>query len=534
MTPPADVHPPSLLDYVRPVLARWWIVAIVVVVATAGTYFYYESQPKVFKASTRLYTALDSAIPDADGGTSTQVDPQDAANAAALITSRATAAAVVPKLKFRTTVDSVVGSLAATTTEATTFITITATRSTGTEAAELANAAARYYIDSRSTAARVQLERYEKQQREQLRNIPRTRETLDSRTALATALRQTRLRLELPQGVTTQLDPAVVPGVPESPKPKRNALFGFVLSLLVAIGLAFALERFDRRLKRVEDAERAYGLPLLAVLPQVKTPAMLDAEGKAQVSSQFVEAFHLLRTSLQLASLDRPLRRILVTSAVPGEGKSTVARNLAISYREFGRSVTVVDADLRQPTMGPLFGVDSKVGLTTVLTGEATLEDAVLDIEVGLEGLQTLAAMAAVTATDGAPDPQAANVSGTTVDRRAGLGLLLSGGRTANPHAVLASASTAALLDRLQEQSDVVIIDSPPVLAVSDALALASDVDAVVVVTRLGLSTWEEASRAVDTLNRVPHIRIAGIVVNDLSGSGRSGYGYGEGYGTSD
>ncbi|MCW3010561.1 MAG: capsular biosynthesis protein, partial [Solirubrobacterales bacterium] len=240
-----------------------------------------------------------------------------------------------------------------------------------------------------------------------------------------------------------------------------------------------------------------------------------------------LEAFRQLRTNVQLGSLERPVRRILVTSAVPGEGKSTVARNLAIAYREFGRSVIVVDGDLRKPTQDTLFGVTSEFGLTTVLTGESRLADALIDVSVDAKGLETLARIEAATASAVGTGSVALQQDGI-----GGIGVLLSGGRTANPQAVLAAGATSALLEQLQEQADVVIIDSPPVLAVSDALSLARDADAVVIVARMGLSTRDGGARARDALERVPNVRLAGVVVNDLSGLDNTRYGYGKGYGS--
>jgi succinoglycan biosynthesis transport protein ExoP len=524
MNSPDTERPLSLLDYVRPVLSRWWIVLIVVIVSTAGTYVYYDRQPKVFKATTRIFTNSEAAIPGTN--TDSQETGREAQNAATLLTSRSTATVVARKLSFRASPQAIAGSLTAVTTEGTDFITITATRGTGAQAAELANTVAEQFIASRSAAARRSLEQYLAQLQDQIVRLPRKAENAAERTGVASKIRQVKLQLALPQGNASQLDPALVPGFPESPRPKRNALFAFALSLLVAIGLAFGLERFDRRLKRVEEIEDVYGLPLLSVLPHSSAPEKFGSDGGAEMAPEFIEAFRQLRTNVQLGSLERPVRRILVTSAVPGEGKSTVARNLAIAYREFGRSVIVVDADLRRPSQGRMFGLDSDRGLTSVLTGELRLDEALLDAAVDTKGLETLARIEAATATAVGARPVAVDDSAIR-----GIGVLLSGGRSANPQAVLAAGSTAALLEQLEEQADVVIIDSPPLLAVSDALALARDADAIILVARMGLSTRDGAARAREALDRVPNVRLAGVVVNDTSGLDDTRYGYADGYG---
>ncbi|MCW3011333.1 MAG: hypothetical protein JWO90_1737, partial [Solirubrobacterales bacterium] len=175
-------------DYIRPVLSRWWIVVLVVAIATGGTYAYYERQPKVFKASTRIYTNLDSAIPNASEA-STDVLAASTQNAATLLTSRSTAASVLPKLSFRTTSGDIASSLSAVTAEGSSFITITATRPQAAQAAELANVVAQQYIDSRSTAARRNLERYVSQLQDQIKRLPRTVPNATERASIAASIR---------------------------------------------------------------------------------------------------------------------------------------------------------------------------------------------------------------------------------------------------------------------------------------------------------------------------------------------------------
>ncbi|WP_372790231.1 P-loop NTPase [Paraconexibacter sp.] len=511
-----------MLDYVRPVLSRWWIVVTVVAVVTVGTYVYYDGQTPVYKTSTRIFTSIDPSTLQ-----STNVPPGlltlDTANAAAVLTSQRSARAIVPKLSYRTTAGELSANLTATVEDNSSFITITATRPNAAQAAELANVVAQQFIESRSASAQQKLTRYLEQLRRQIEALPVRESNATERASLASAIRAAKLQLALPLTSVVQVDAAPVPGVPLSPRPKRNAVFAFVLALLVAIALAYGLERFDRRVKRVEDAEDAYGLPLLAVLPHAKVPACFGDEGAVAVAPEFVEAFRQMRTNVQLGSLERPVRRILVTSAVPGEGKSLVARNLAVAYREFGRSVIVVDADLRKPTQDKLFGVSSDLGLSSILTGERRLSEVMIDVPVDTKSIETLAQIEAATAV-------AVGGRGAITDENTrGIGLILAGGRTANPQAVLASGAMGALLEQLQEQADVLIIDSPPVLAVSDALSLARDADAVILVSRIGLTTRDGGARAKETLNRVPDVRLAGIVVNDLSTLG-SRYGYDYGY----
>jgi len=497
------------MDYVRPVLSRWWLVLIVVAIATAGTYVYYDGKPKVFATSTQLYAEPASNTDLILGGGTTYYDPRSNQNQASLLSSGVFTSRVAKKLGRPV---GEVGGVSATASEDTDFITITATRGSGREAADIANAYAQAYIEIRSERSKKALEDGLEKSQAQLDRLPPRAANATERATLAANVRRIRLALELPGAQLTQLNPAPVPATPLSPKPKKNASFAFVLSLLAAVILAFSLERFDRRLKRVEDAEAMYGASVLSVIPHAKDPAVLEIAG-VTISHDFHEAFRQLRTNVQLASLERPLQRILVTSAVPGEGKSTVARNLAIAFREFGKSVVVVDADLRRPSQEELFGLPPGPGLTAVLTGDVPLSQALVHVPVSSAGLDDLARIEAAAGED-------------TVVEDVGLALLSAGGTPANPQAILAARRTDEVIAQLGERFDVVIIDTPPVGVVADALALVADSDAVVLVSRLGVSTSDAAKRARAAIDRVPDANVVGVVVNDLT----TGFGTGNAY----
>lgn len=251
------------------------------------------------------------------------------------------------------------------------------------------------------------------------------------------------------------------------------------------------------------------------------------------MSPDIKESIHQLRANLRLSSPDRPPRKILVTSGLPGEGKSTVVRNLAIVFREWGQRVAVVDADLRNPNLGRLFGVQPERGLTDVLTGDCTLHDAMTIVPVEALGLGMLERIHA-HAPDASPGRggriaiQGEDATPTT------LTLIGPGPRPASPPAVLSAAATQHAFDEILQSHDIVLIDSPPLLAVSDTMALLSEVDAVVLVSRLTVTTKDSARRTTELIARVPGVRVAGLVVNDLSklAGVEYGYGYGGTYGS--
>jgi Mrp family chromosome partitioning ATPase len=321
------------------------------------------------------------------------------------------------------------------------------------------------------------------------------------------------------------VEPAAIPAAPSSPKPLRNALFALLISLVGSIALAYGLERFNRRLKTPDEMESAYGRSLLSVLPHTDEPVPFH-NGAPALGHDFREPFRILRTNIELESLDAPPRTIVVSSAMPGEGKSTVVRNLALAFREAGRSVAIVDLDLRNPKLSELFRTAKRIGITEVLRRDVELEEAAVQIDIGVAAFDELfrARLA------GEPPPNGANGRNGHAPH-AEITLFSSGARPANAPAVLASERLVEVLDELRQRYDVVLIDSAPVLAVTDTVPLLRYADAALFVGRLEVTTRDTARRLTEFLERVPDLNLLGIVANDLSRLEASGYGYGYGYG---
>ena len=201
------------------------------------------------------------------------------------------------------------------------------------------------------------------------------------------------------------------------------------------------------------------------------------------------EAFRVLRTNLQFMGLDKPLKSILVTSATPGEGKSTVSSNLAVAFAQTGAKVCLVDADLRRPMVAKLFGIDNWAGLTSALIGQA-----------GIDG--------SLRTTD---------VQGLTV--------LTSGPIPPNPSELLGSGRMSRLLEELEQRFDMVLVDTPPVLAVTDAAVLAPKAGGVLLVTRAGQVARQQVVRAKEALEAVK-ANVLGVVLDGVQTEGRDGYYY--------
>lgn len=292
------------------------------------------------------------------------------------------------------------------------------------------------------------------------------------------------------------VDRARPPVAPFRPNRTLNTLLGLVLGLVLGVGAAFFLDYLDNTLASPQEVESIARLPNLAVVPRHgaapegrpralrREPAaapdvdlVADRDRNAAVS----EAYRELRTSILLANAGKPPRRIMVTSALPEEGKSATAMNLAVVLAQLGRRVLLVDTDLRRPRLHRAFGIDNGRGISGVLSG--------LD-----------------------PDPIAA-IAATGIER---LDLLPSGPVPPNPSELLNGPAFLEVTARFLEAGyDHILFDSPPVLAVADPIIIASTVDAAILVVRAG-RTPRESLRAAGEKFKQAGIRLSGVVLNDL------------------
>jgi polysaccharide biosynthesis transport protein len=293
-----------------------------------------------------------------------------------------------------------------------------------------------------------------------------------------------------------QVDIARTPGSPAEPNIPRNLGFGFVLGLTSGIGLAFLLEGIDNTVRTPEQAQAISGLPSLGMIPlgsrasaETSKRGLMVAAGKEPVElvtqsrpqSQMAESYRALRTSLLLTSVGAPPKTILITSALPREGKTTTSINTAVVLAQKGTRVLLIDADLRRPSIHKTLGLGPRLGLSNVLTGGATLQQATIRSSV-LPNLYILPA--------GTPPP--------------------------NPSELMASAQMIDLLAELRDHYDHVIVDTPPTLSVTDAVVLSTRADAVVLVIRSAQTTKPALRRSRDILAQV-NARVAGVLLNAVN-----------------
>jgi Mrp family chromosome partitioning ATPase/capsular polysaccharide biosynthesis protein len=316
-----------------------------------------------------------------------------------------------------------------------------------------------------------------------------------------------------------------------APRPKRAALIGIGLGILLAIALVFVAEALDNRVRNPALVEEALGVPLITRIPPYTARSgrksslpglsMLGDHGGAQA-----EAFRSLRTSIAFIGLRRNLRTVVVTSARPGEGKTLTVANLGIAFARSGRDVIIVDLDARKPALGGLFGAGAEPGVTDVVLGELSLEKALRPMSVGgtMLDVKTRVSNYRVRGRQTEPDPAAA------LPDVAGRFQLLPFGtyRPPDPGAFVSSEALQSLLVELRDLPDLVIIDSPPLLAVGDALELSTEADGVLAVVRATKATRNDLAEMRRLLASSPAPTL-GFVLTDSGGAEGYGYGYGSG-----
>ena len=285
--------------------------------------------------------------------------------------------------------------------------------------------------------------------------------------------------------VLTVVEPAVPPTVPVAPLPLLNTLLAATLGLLAVAGIAFVTEQLDDSIKDADEAREVTSLGNLGTIAQMKTD-----RGRKEIyrmvtllypRSSIAEAYRALRVNVEFASVDEPLHTLLVTSAAPGEGKTTTASNLAVAFAQAGRRVLLVDADLRWPGVQKYFDLANERGLTTLLRGEETEVDAVAQ-----------------------PSEQA------------NLRVLTTGPLPPNPAEQLGSQRMQVVLGLLRKSADLVIFDSPPLQAVADAAVVSAFSDATLLVIDAGHSRRRHVKMATATLVRAG-ARVLGVVLNRVT-----------------
>lgn len=299
-----------------------------------------------------------------------------------------------------------------------------------------------------------------------------------------------QLRLSEAQSVSSvvQVEPATPNLIPVSPKVLQNTLLAAVVGSLLAAGLLVAREALDDTIKTPEDISRKFHLPVLGVInhhaPETDSPVTVT-----DPRSPTAEAYRTLRTNVSFTSVDRPLQTLLITSAEPGEGKSTTVSNLGVVLAQNGKQVIIADCDMRHPRIHAYFGLANRLGLSTLFAQTPEI----------LKGTR-----------------QPTQVDNLTV--------VTTGSLPPNPAELMGSQKMQSILEAMRQNADVILIDTPPILAVTDAAVLAQSVDGVLLVVRPGKTRISALRQTLEQLRQV-NAHVLGVVLNNVVTTGSS-YGY--------
>lgn len=459
----------ELADYLR-IARRHWLGIVIIVAAVVGLAgIFTATQSKVYAASASGFVSTGASRDPALNSVNDSLAKSRAVSYVTLAKSRATAEAVIDDLGLDDSPSSLVSDITVEQPADTVLLEVTARAGAPLQAQELADAWVAALAD--------QVQAIEDPQGREREGTPRV----------------------------MPVESAELPTAPIAPDPVRNLALGAALGLLLAFGYAILRNTLDKRLRTPEDIESRFGVSVVGTVPVAQVlkrgageaaALAVDQAATNQSSGPSSEAFRKLRTNLMFMNVDNPPRVVVVTSPLPGDGKSTVAANLAAAIESSGEQVVLVDGDLRRPTVATEFELAEGVGLTDVLAHRIPLEEA----------LQTSAA-------------------------HPGLKVLAAGSVPPNPSELLGSKAMRQLLQKLSADA-LVLVDAPPLLPVTDAAVLAANADGAFVVVSSGKTQDAQLDAALQSLAAV-EAKPLGVILNRLSKrEAGSGY-YGDYYGYS-
>jgi capsular exopolysaccharide family len=501
-----------------------------VVFGAGSAYLVSQSLPKTYDATVTLIVgqSLQAVSPDINGLLASQRLSQTYAD---LVTTGPLLSRVIVREGLSLTMEDLRKLVKANVALNSTLVTITATNGDAAKAASIANSVAeeliaaspaisgrsseiQQFLDRDLLAAQSQIEETQAEVQRLVGVTDRTPEQnaqLEVLQGRLVSLRQTYATLlgfssSSGSSLLTVVDPAVAPLEPASPRVLLNTLLAGIVGLLLALGLIFLREYLDDTLKSPDDVEASTGLPTLGTIIRMKgdkgRKAMYRLAAILYPRSPAAEGYRTLRTNIEFAGVDSPAHTILITSAIPGEGKTTTAANLAAVFAQTGHATLLLDADLRKPGIHKMFDLQNTAGLTTMFRSD---------------------------------DVQLRDVVQATEQQH--LSVMTTGPLPPNPAELLRSSRMRAILERLAGSVEFVVIDSPPLQAVTDAAILSSLVDGTVLVVDAGRTRRGAVQSGHEALTKVGG-RILGVTLNRMSEAMSNDYyyyyDYSGGYGTKD
>lgn len=447
----------ELREFLAALRVAWWLPLAGLVVGGGAALAVSLLQTPLYTSSTQLFVSTRDSASTSDAFQGSQFSQERVTSYARLIAGKDLAARVVDRLHLGESADDLSQRITATAVTDTVLIEVTVTDESPVQAQRIANAVGVEF------------------------------------TALATELETPEGADASPVKVTVTQRPEAA-SAPSSPQTRRNAAFGLLVGLLVGAGLAVLRARLDRTIKDPDEVAQLTGVPVIGTVLRdeaLEKRHTIDKNG----TNRTAEDYRQLRTNLQFLNVDRPPKVIMVTSAIPSEGKTTAVVNLGLALADAGRRVTIIEADLRKPKVTRYLGMVGGAGLTNILAGTADVDEVVQ--AYGSGELRVIAA---------GPIPP-------------------------NPGELLASSNMATLVDKIRGESDFVLVDAPPLLPVADSSGLAAIMDGVLLSVRYGSTTKDQLRQAALNLDRVG-AKTLGVILNIVppKASLAAAYGYGYSY----
>lgn len=446
----------NLQDFLRTLRSRWITVLVTIVAGILGAVAVTLLTTPLYQASTRLFVSTTSGASVAEIYQGNRFSQERVTSYAELLTGQTLAQRAIDKLGLDMSADALRQNVSATTKADTVLINVGVLDSSPVRARDIANTLSDEFV-----AMVRELE------------TPESGGNPDARVVVEQR--------------------ASIPVKPVLPTPVRNIAIGLALGTVVGIALAISRDLLDNTVKSRETLEELTGAGLVGIIPLDKERRKHPAISFEGDSSAIAEAFRKLRTNLQFLAVDNPPRVIVVTSSTPSEGKSTTSINIALALAEAENNVVLVDGDMRRPTLHKYLDLIGQVGFSTVLSGQATLD----------ESLQKT--------------------------RYPGLAVLTAGAVPPNPSELMGSLAAKKLMSEMRAQFDYVIVDSSPLLAVTDAAIVAASADGVLMMVRHGETKRDQLGHAVRNLADVG-ATVLGAVFTMAPVRGGAAYSYSYSY----